>query len=82
MSEQAPASGHLSHCPVCGLPLQVRAREGAPELRYDFPAWDRLCKYRALGGPSMCLAGALTPADAVVEPVTPGCDAPADRRFV
>jgi hypothetical protein len=25
-------------------------------LEYDFPAWSRLCRSPALGGPSLCLA--------------------------
>jgi len=59
--------GHESHCPRCGLTLQFAARKAGPELTYDFPAWNRLCKFPVLGGPSMCLAHALEPVAA-----TPG----------
>lgn len=43
-------------CPKCGLALQVVDVGERPSLRYDFPAWDRLCQFPLLGGPSACLA--------------------------
>jgi len=57
------------------LALHVSVREAGPELTYDFPAWDRLCKFPILGGPSMCLARAFEPLAALIEP---GLDYPDD----
>jgi hypothetical protein len=54
--------------------LQVRARESAPVLEYDFPAWDQLCRFPGLGGPSMCLAKAFEPESAVAEPMLGAAD--------
>jgi hypothetical protein len=35
--------------------LQVVDVGERPSLRYDFPTWDRQCRYPLLGGPSACL---------------------------
>jgi hypothetical protein len=67
MSDESDASGHHSRCPVCGLPLRVAMGGAGPELSYDFPAWNRLCKRTVLGGPSMCLAGLCAPGPSRVD---------------
>jgi hypothetical protein len=54
-------------------------REAVPELTYDFPAWNRLCKFPLLGGPSMCLARALEPMAALLEPGLDYLDDPVGR---
>ena len=53
-SEAAPAAGQCI-CPKCGLVLQVVDIGERPSFRYDFQAWDRLCRDPLLGGPSACL---------------------------
>jgi hypothetical protein len=73
-------SGRKSRCPLCGLSLEVVTLSSGPELRYDFPVWDRLCKRPALGGPSMCLAGMSVPAAAPVDRTIDGGD-PASTPF-
>ena len=50
----APAIGRRV-CPKCGLALQVVDVGERPSLRYNFPTWDRQCRYPLLGGPSACL---------------------------
>jgi hypothetical protein len=69
-----PTLRHSTRCPQCGLELQVSVREGAPELGYDFVAWNGRCKFPLLGGPSMCLARASEPMAAVI-------DRPVDYRY-
>jgi hypothetical protein len=54
-------------CPKCGLALQVVDVGERPSLRYDFAAWDRLCRFPLLGGPSTCMG---MPATTFL---TPGC---------
>jgi hypothetical protein len=58
LSEKPANSAHHTQCPRCGLLLEVTAREGGPEVGYDFAAWSRVCRSPHLGGPSMCLARA------------------------
>lgn len=67
MSNNSQASGHHTHCPRCGLALQVTSQGTGPIINYDFASWDRTCKSRALGGPSMCLAQACQPAGAPID---------------
>jgi hypothetical protein len=42
-------------CPRCGLRMDVVDMGERPDVRYDFPAWDKLCLEPELGGPSACL---------------------------
>jgi hypothetical protein len=40
---------------MCGLRIAVVDLGEQPDFCYDFPSWDRLCRYPLLGGPSACL---------------------------
>jgi hypothetical protein len=43
-------------------------RGAVPALKYDFPAWNRACKFPLFGRPSMCLARAFEPTAVLLEP--------------
>ena len=79
MSKNLDAPSHASRCPRCGLTLHVLMRGAGPEFYYDFPAWNQLCKFPLLGGPSMCLARAFEPMAALLEPGLDHHDDPAGR---
>jgi len=79
VSDDSDAPGHASRCPRCGLPLRVLMGASGPELAYDFPTWNRLCRDPLLGGPSMCLARTFEQAPAFSELGAELLDDPAGR---
>jgi hypothetical protein len=81
LSKNLDGPGHESRCPDCGLVLHSVIRGAGPELTYDFLAWNQLCKFPLLGGPSMCLARAFEPMAAPIEPGLDHLDDPIGRPF-
>jgi hypothetical protein len=77
MSKPVQQPVRTSVCPTCGLRLEVECRADGVQIGYDFAAWDRQCRFPALGGPSLCL-GRTLPAEPLF--VGPGAERPERPR--